>query len=169
MWFHQGAIFNLWLKIKKGYNMSIMKPIHVLLVDDDEADIELTKQALLTNKIKIDLDICFDGIEAMQYLRQEAPFENATRPDIVLLDLNMPRKDGRETLQDIRADENLKSLPVVILTTSEADTDIFKSYKLGCSCYVSKPVGMDEFSKVLQILKDCWFTVVKLPNKDWSL
>lgn len=146
--------------------MSTMKPIEVLLVDDDEADIELTKQALLSNKIKVNLNVCLDGFEAMQYLRNEAEYQNAIKPDMILLDLNMPRKDGRQTLQEIRADENLKDLPVVILTTSEADEDVLKSYKLGCNCYVSKPVGLDEFSKMLGILKDFWFTVVKLPPKD---
>ena len=98
-------------------------------------------------------------------MRKEGKFEYATRPDLVLLDLNMPKKDGRETLEEIRGDDRLKDLPVVILTTSEADEDIIKSYKLGCNCYVSKPVGLEEFSSVLSILKDFWFTVVKLPPK----
>lgn len=137
--------------------------VEVLLVDDDDGDIELTKQALLNSKIKVNLSVCFDGVEALQYLRREEAFKDAKRPDLVLLDLNMPKKDGRQTLNEIRSDPTLKELPVVILTTSEADEDIIRSYKLGCNCYVAKPVGLDEFSNMLQILKDFWFTVVKLP------
>lgn len=142
-----------------------MTPIEVLLVDDDEADIELTRRALLNNKLKINLHICFDGIEALQFLRREGKFEYAARPDLVLLDLNMPKKDGRETLEEIRKDDKLKDLPVVILTTSQADEDVIHSYEVGCNCYVAKPVGLDEFTKMLTILKDFWFTVVKLPPR----
>jgi two-component system response regulator len=107
-----------------------------------------------------------DGIKALRFLRREESYADAVRPDIILLDLNLPRMDGRDTLKQIKADERLRSIPVVVLTTSEADIDIIKCYDLGASCYISKPVGFVDFLKVVHSLEDFWFTVVKMPPKD---
>lgn len=143
-----------------------MEPIQVLLVEDDEADVELTKKALEKSKIKVDLNICFDGVEAMQFLNREGVYESSPRPDLILLDLNMPRKDGRKTLQEIKAHDDFKDIPVIILTTSESDEDIIKTYKLGCNCYVSKPIDLVKFIEILKVLNEFWFTIVKLPSSN---
>ncbi|NTV51137.1 MAG: response regulator [Geobacteraceae bacterium] len=142
------------------------KVIDILLVEDDAGDVELTREGLATGKMFVNLHTVDDGIKALHYLRREEPYTDAVRPDIILLDLNMPRMDGRETLKEIKADERLRSIPVVVLTTSESDADIFKSYDLGASCYIAKPVGFDDFLKVVRSLEDFWFTVVKMPPKE---
>lgn len=146
--------------------MNGRKVVDILLVEDDQGDVELTREGLAAGKMLVTLHTVDDGIKALQFLRREGPYADAVRPDIILLDLNMPRMDGRETLKAIKADERLRSIPVVVLTTSEADTDILKCYDLGASCYISKPVGFDEFLKVVRSLEDFWFTVVKMPPKD---
>lgn len=146
--------------------MNGKKVVDILLVEDDAGDVELTREGLAAGKMFVNLHTVDDGIKALRYLRREEPYADAVRPDIILLDLNMPRMDGRETLKEIKADERLRSIPVVVLTTSESDADIFKSYDLGASCYISKPVGFDEFLKVVRSLEDFWFTVVKMPPKD---
>ena len=143
-----------------------IEPIEVLLVEDDPADVELTQETLQQNKLLLNVNTVGDGVEAMMYLRGEAPYTDVPRPDVILLDLNMPRKDGREVLREIKADERLKAIPVVVLTTSQAEEDVLRSYNLGASCYVTKPVGLHEFEKVVQVLKEFWFTVVKLPARD---
>ncbi|MDD2542441.1 MAG: response regulator [Desulfuromonadaceae bacterium] len=143
------------------------KVVDILLVEDDPGDVELTREGLAAGKMLVNLHTVDDGIKALKFLRREEPFTDAVRPDIILLDLNMPRMDGRETLKEIKADERLRSIPVVVLTTSESEADIFKSYDLGASCYISKPVGFDEFLKVIHSLEDFWFTVVKMPPKDY--
>lgn len=139
------------------------KPIDILLVEDDEGDILLTKKALSDGKIYNSLHVAKNGVEALAFLRREGEHADAPRPDMVLLDLNMPRMDGRETLANIKQDENLRSIPVVVLTTSDADQDILKSYDLQASCYITKPVDLPQFTKVVGAIKDFWFTVVKLP------
>jgi chemotaxis family two-component system response regulator Rcp1 len=144
--------------------MNSYTPIHVLLVDDDEGDIELTREAFLDSKIQVDLDVCYNGAEALSYLKKEGEYSEAKTPDLILLDLNMPIKDGRETLMDIKKDETLRKIPVVILTTSQSEEDVMKSYDLGCNCYVSKPVDIKEFSKIVKVLEEFWFTIVKLPH-----
>ena len=139
-------------------------PVNILLVDDDEGDVILTRKALENGKIFNSLSVVSDGIDAMRFLRKEDEFADATRPDLILLDLNMPRKDGRETLAEIKQDLNLRNIPVVILTTSDADHDIGQSYDLQASCYVTKPVNLAQFASVVQSLQDFWFCVVKLPE-----
>ena len=146
--------------------MNGSKVIDILLVEDDQGDVELTREGLAAGKMLVNLHTVDDGVKALQFLRREEPYGDAVRPDIILLDLNMPRMDGRETLKAIKADERLRCIPVVVLTTSEADTDILKCYDLGASCYISKPVGFDQFLKVVRSLEDFWFTVVKMPPKD---
>lgn len=119
-----------------------LSTIEVLLVEDDPGDVELTQESLLDSKLKINQTVVNDGVEALDYLRKQNGYAKATRPDLILLDLNMPRKDGREVLAELKMDDNLKTIPVVVLTISEADQDILKSYELGCNCYVTKPVGL---------------------------
>jgi len=145
--------------------MGTMTKIDVLLVDDDTGDVELTREGLLDAKVDITLNVVNDGELALKYLRHEPPYENATRPDLVLLDLNMPRKDGRETLLEIKTDEKLRSIPVVVLTTSDAETDIIRCYDAGANCYITKPIGFDAFITVVKALENFWFTIVKIPPK----
>ena len=142
------------------------RPIEVLLVEDDLGDVELTKEAIEEAKLAINLNVVRDGNEAMAYLRREGVYANAVKTDLVLLDLNMPRKDGREVLRDLRNDPNLTHIPVVVLTTSDADEDIFNSYDLGANCYVTKPVGLEQFMKVVQSIRDFWFMLVQLPGRE---
>ena len=117
------------------------------------------------NKVSNKLSVVEDGVQAMEFLRREGVYADAPRPDIVLLDLNLPKKDGREVLAEIRADTKLRRLPVVVLTTSEADQDILKVYELNANCYITKPVDLDEFIKIVRSIQDFWFTIVKLPPK----
>ena len=138
-------------------------PIEILLVEDDSGDVELTREALVDSKITVNLHVVQDGIEAMDYLRQAGDFVSAVPPDLVLLDLNLPRKDGREVLQDIKGDPALRKIPVIVLTTSDTEEDIVRSYNLGVNCYVQKPVGMEEFIRIVRVMEDFWFTIVKLP------
>ena len=138
-------------------------PIEILLVEDDIGDVELTREALVDSKITVNLHVVQDGVEAMDYLRQAGDFASAVAPDLVLLDLNLPRKDGREVLQDIKGDPTLRKIPVIVLTTSDTEEDIVRSYNLGVNCYVQKPVGMEEFIRIVRVMEDFWFTIVKLP------
>ena len=140
--------------------------IEVLLVEDDPGDVELILESLEETKMKLKLNFVENGIEALGYLNKEGKYASATRPDLILLDLNMPKMDGREVLAKLKKNESLKSIPVVVLTTSAADEDILKSYGLGCNSYVTKPVGLEQFSKVLQAIENFWFTIVKLPPKN---
>jgi two-component system response regulator len=146
--------------------MNGKKVVDILLVEDDEGDVELTREGLAAGKMLVNLHTVDDGLKALRFLRREEPYADAVRPDIILLDLNLPRLDGRETLKALKADERLRGIPVVVLTTSEADVDILKCYDLGASCYISKPVGFDAFLKVIRSLEDFWFTVVKMPPKE---
>lgn len=140
------------------------KLVHVLMVDDDEGDIQLTKECLEEAKILVDLSVVHDGEQCMQFLRRQGTYSQAGRPDVILLDLNMPRKDGRQTLDEIRKDVNLKTLPVVILTTSDADQDIVESYTKGANCYVTKPVDFEQYRKIVNEISDFWFEIVALPK-----
>ncbi len=140
-----------------------MEPIEILLVEDNIGDIRLTQEALRDSKLRNTLNVVRDGVEAMAFLRREPPFENATRPDIVLLDLNLPRKDGREVLSEIKGDEELKRIPVVVLTTSEDDADVLKSYNLHANCYITKPVDLNRFVTIVKTIEHFWFQIVKLP------
>ena len=141
------------------------KPIEILMVEDDEGDVELALEALEDSKLVTNINIAKDGVEAMAYLRKEESFEKAVRPDVILLDLNMPRKNGREVLAEIKADKNLRDIPVIILTTSQVDEDVVKSYHLGANCYITKPVDFEQFVKVVKNIESFWFTIVKLPSR----
>jgi CheY-like chemotaxis protein len=140
-----------------------LRTVEILLVDDDPADVELTTTALKEGKLLNNLISLTDGVEALAYLRREGRFAGASRPDVILLDLNMPRKDGRQVLAELKDDPELCDIPVVVLTTSDSDFDILQSYKMKCNCYVTKPVDFRELHKVVQSIGDFWFTVVKLP------
>lgn len=144
--------------------MEKIERIKILLVDDDQADIELTEELLKESKVKLDLFTVHDGVYAMEFLRKQGEFSEVPTPDLILLDLNMPRKDGRETLEEIKQDPALRQIPVVILTTSDSSMDVAKSYATGANCYIKKPVDLGEFQKVVAAIENFWFTVVKLPT-----
>lgn len=143
--------------------MAMGRPVEVLLVEDSPGDVRLTEEALKEGKVRNNLNVVMDGVEAMAYLRREGRYSSATRPDIVLLDLNMPKKDGREVLAEMKSDERLRRIPVVILTTSEAEQDILKTYDLHANCYITKPVDLDQFISLVKSVEDFWLTIVKLP------
>lgn len=140
------------------------KPIEILLVEDNPADVRLTQEALKEGKVRNNLFVARDGVEAIEFLRREGPHANATKPDLILLDLNLPRKDGREVLAEIKNDDSLRSIPVVVLTTSSAEADILKSYNLHANCYITKPVDLEQFVQVIKSIDDFWLTVVRLPS-----
>jgi CheY-like chemotaxis protein len=144
---------------------SIGRPIEVLLVEDSPGDVRLTREALKEGKIRNNLSHVPDGVEAMAFLRHEGPYTEAPKPDIVLLDLNMPRKDGREVLAEMKADPKLKRIPVVVLTTSEAEQDILKTYDLYANCYITKPVDLDQFISIVRSVENFWLQLVKLPRE----
>ena len=139
------------------------KPVEILMVEDNPGDVRLTQEALKEGRLWNHLAVARDGVEALEFLRQKGRFRKAARPDLILLDLNLPKKDGREVLAEIKADEALKLIPVVVLTTSKSEEDILKSYKLHANCYITKPVDFPQFAAVVQSIEDFWFTVVKLP------
>ena len=138
--------------------------IKVLLVEDNPADADLTIETFDMSKLKIELTVARDGVEALSMLRREAPYTAMPQPDLMLLDLNLPRMGGRELLAEIKADVKLRYIPIVILTSSEAERDIIESYALGANCYVTKPVDLKAFQQIVQAVEDFWFTVVKLPS-----
>jgi CheY-like chemotaxis protein len=140
------------------------KLIDILLVEDNEGDARLAREAMRDSKIRNTLHHVLDGEEAMACLRKEGRFAGAPRPDLILLDLNLPKKDGRQVLAEIKSDEELKRIPVVILTVSSDEQDILKSYNLHANCYVTKPIDLDQFIKVIRSIEDFWLTIVKLPN-----
>jgi two-component system, chemotaxis family, response regulator Rcp1 len=140
--------------------------IQVLLVEDSPGDVRLTREAFRDANVSIKLHVVSDGVEAIAFLRQEAPHANAPRPDLILLDLNLPKMDGREVLAQIKADENLKTIPTVILTTSEAEADIVKSYQLQANSYLSKPVEFDAFESLVKSINDFWLIRAKLPQRE---
>jgi len=140
------------------------KIIEILLVEDNPGDARLAKEALRESKLRNNLNIMIDGVEAMDYLHKKGKHADSTTPDLVLLDLNLPKKDGREVLAEIKADDKLKRIPVVILTTSTAEEDILKTYDLHANCYISKPIDFDQFMKVVKSIEDFWITIVKLPS-----
>jgi len=142
----------------------IVNPFHILLVEDNPGDVRLTQEALKSSKLQVELSVARDGVEVLAFLRQEGKFEAAGKPDLILLDLNLPRKSGLVVLAEIKNDDNLKNIPVVILTTSENEEDILRSYNLHANCYVTKPVDMNQFLKIVQQIEIFWFVIVKLPN-----
>jgi CheY-like chemotaxis protein len=140
-----------------------MKPIDILLVEDNPGDARLTREALALSKVRTTFHHAKDGEEAIAFLRRVPPFEHAPRPDLVLLDLNLPKRDGREVLEDIKGDPVLKTIPIVILTSSQAEEDILRSYRLHANCFITKPVDLEQLTKVVQGIEDFWFTLVRLP------
>ena len=144
------------------------RPIEILLVEDSATDVMLAEEALeqakKRNNLHNNLHVVKDGVGAMAFLRGEREYSGAPRPDLVLLDLNMPRKDGREVLAEVKADDNLKTIPAVVLTTSQAQEDVLKAYGLHANCYISKPVDFEQFANVVQAIDQFWFTVVTLPT-----
>jgi two-component system, chemotaxis family, response regulator Rcp1 len=140
-------------------------PIEVLLVEDSPGDVRLTQEAFRDANKAIHLHVAADGVEAMAFLRREGAYAHAPRPELILLDLNLPKMDGREVLAHIKEDPNLKTIPTVILTTSEAEADIVKSYQLQANCYLSKPVQLDAFEALVKSINDFWLTKVKLPQQ----
>jgi CheY-like chemotaxis protein len=143
-------------------------PKEVLLVEDSPGDVRLTKEAFLDANSSIHLHVVSDGVEAMAFLRREGAQGRAPRPDLILLDLNLPKMDGREVLANIKEDASLKTIPTVILTTSEAEADILKSYQLQANCYLSKPAQLDAFESLVKSINDFWLTKVKLPQQRQS-
>jgi chemotaxis family two-component system response regulator Rcp1 len=143
-------------------------PIEVLLVEDSPGDVRLTREAFTDAKVHINLHVASDGVKAMLFLNREGEHANAPRPDLILLDLNLPKKDGREVLAEIKENPKLKSIPVVILTTSSSEADILRSYQLHANCYITKPVGLEGFLTVVRSIDSFWLSVVKLPRDPCS-
>jgi two-component system, chemotaxis family, response regulator Rcp1 len=143
-------------------------PIEFLLVEDSPGDVRLTREAFKDAKVHINLHVASDGTDAMQFLRRQGEHANAPRPDLILLDLNLPKKDGREVLKEIKESQALKSIPVVILTTSASEADILRSYQLHANCYITKPVGLNGFLEIIKSIDSFWLSVVKLPREDRS-
>ena len=141
------------------------RPIEILLVEDSPGDVTLTIEALRDAKVANSLHVARDGEEALRFLRQEGEYADKPRPDLILLDLNMPRKDGREVLADLKADDELKRIPVVVLTTSQSEDDVAAAYNLAANCYVAKPVDLDQFLGVVRAIDDFWLSLVKLPSE----
>jgi CheY-like chemotaxis protein len=139
------------------------RPIEILLVEDNAADVRLTQEALREGKVHNRLTVARDGEEALEILLRRGPHAEAARPDLVLLDLNLPRKDGREVLATLKADDDLKRIPVVVLTTSSAEVDILRSYQLHANCYITKPVDLEQFVNVVKSIDEFWLTIVRLP------
>ncbi len=139
------------------------RPINILLVEDNPGDARLTMEALRDAKVRNELSVVVDGVEAMAFLRRENGYAGAPRPDLILLDLNLPRKDGRQVLEEIKQDKNLQRIPIAVLTTSQAEKDILTSYNLHANCYIAKPVDLDEFVRVVKGIEEFWLSIVKLP------
>jgi two-component system response regulator len=144
-------------------NSGVHKSIEILLVEDNPGDVRLTQEALREGKIRNSLHVVEDGESAMAYVRREGEYTGMPRPDLILLDLNLPRMDGREVLAEIKADPDLKRIPVVVLTTSQAEEDVLKVYNLNANCYITKPVDFEQFIKVVSAVEDFWLTIVRLP------
>jgi CheY-like chemotaxis protein len=144
---------------------SLTRPIEVLLVEDNPADVRLTQEALKEGKVRNRLHSVPDGVEALAFLHREGKYADAVRPDLILLDLNLPRKSGREVLGEIKTDPGLRHIPVVVLTSSQAEKDIAQAYDLHANCYVTKPVDLDRFIEVVKSIEGFWFSIVKLPSE----
>ncbi len=146
-------------------DMPNTEPIEILMVEDNLGDARLAEEALKESKVNNNLYLVGDGVEAMQFLRQQAEYIDEPQPDLILLDLNLPRKDGREVLAEIKEDPRLRLIPVVVMTTSEAERDLLKTYDLHANAYVVKPIDFERFIEVVRAIEDFWFTIVKLPPK----
>jgi two-component system, chemotaxis family, response regulator Rcp1 len=145
---------------------SNIKPIDILVVEDNSGDARLIKEVLNEGKVNNKLYVVNDGVKAMDFLHKKGEFSGAPLPDLIILDLNLPRKDGREVLAEIKEDNVLKKIPVVVMTISQAEEDILKSYNLHANCYITKPIDLDQFVKVVKSIEDFWFSIVKLPPKE---
>lgn len=145
---------------------SNMKAIEILMVEDNPGDVILTEEGFKKGKLKNNLYVVTDGVAALDFLRKEGSYSNAIKPDLILLDLNLPKKNGQEVLVEIKQDPELRTIPVVILTSSTAEEDIVKSYKLHANCYISKPVNFDEFIKIVNSIEDFWFSIARIPNRN---
>ena len=145
---------------------TICEAVEILLVEDNPGDVRLTQEVLNDGKVRNNMSVVKDGVDAISFLRRTGEYAGAPRPDIILLDLNLPKKDGREVLAEIKADSDLKHIPVVVLTTSSAEQDILKSYDLHANCYITKPVDLDQFIRVIRSIEDFWLTIVKLPRSE---
>jgi CheY-like chemotaxis protein len=141
------------------------RAIEILMVEDNPGDVRLTREALKDHKVWNELHVVEDGVAALDFLFRRPPHEHAPRPDLVLLDLNLPKKDGREVLAAIKGDEQLRTIPVVILTTSQAEEDVIRAYQLSANCYVTKPVDFDQFTRIVRAIEHFWLTVVTLPPR----
>ena len=144
--------------------MENFKIIDILLIEDNSGDVRLAQKALKESKVKNQLHIVTDGVEATDFLFKRNDYKDAPRPDLIILDLNIPKKHGHEVLAEVKADEDLKRIPVIILTTSKAEEDILKTYNLHANCYITKPLDFDKFMEVIKSIGDFWLTIVKLPN-----
>jgi CheY-like chemotaxis protein len=144
------------------------KPIEILLVEDNPGDSRLAQEALKDSKIRNTIHVAADGMEAMMFLNRKGKWKNAPRPDLILLDLNLPRMDGREVLAAIKSDDDLKRIPVVILTTSKDEEDVLRAYNLHANCYITKPIDLQQFMKVVRSIEDFWLTIVRLPPESKS-
>jgi two-component system, chemotaxis family, response regulator Rcp1 len=148
-----------------GSQGRFVEPVDILLVEDSPGDVRLMQEALRDAKVINNLAVVKDGVEALDFLRQKGQFSSAARPDVILLDLNLPRKDGREVLAEIKQDPDLKRIPVVVVTTSREEQDVLKSYNLHANCYVTKPVDLEQFVAVVKSIENFWLGIVKLPPK----
>jgi len=149
----------------KNMETAYPRPIEILLVEDSEPDVRLTMEALHEAKVRNRLSVVEDGVEALEFLHRQGPHAAAPRPDLILLDLNLPRKDGRQVLHEIKNDDLLKRIPVVILTTSKSEEDVLRAYDLHANCYISKPVDFNRFMDVVRSIENFWLTVVRLPDE----
>ena len=144
--------------------MEILSYVEILLIEDNPGDVRLTREALKDGKMKINLSVVYDGEEGSDFLYKRNQHKNAPRPDVIILDLNLPKKNGRELLAEIKNDDSLKSIPVIILTMSKAEEDIIKSYNLHANCYLTKPIDLNKFFEVVKSIENFWLTLVKLPK-----
>lgn len=143
----------------------MVRPVDILLIEDSPSDADLTEEALSDGKVLNKLHWVEDGVEALAFLRRQGKYANAPRPDLILLDLNLPKKDGREVLAEIKADSTLKLIPVIVLTTSAAERDILETYELNANCYVTKPIDLEQFISVVKLIEEFWLALVKLPSE----
>jgi CheY-like chemotaxis protein len=149
--------------------LTTARPIEILLVEDNPGDARLTREALREGRMRNRLHHMRDGVEALAFLRREAPFEDAPMPDLVLLDLNLPRKNGTQVLAEMKEEPRLRLIPVVVLTTSEAEQDVLRTYELHANCYITKPVDLDKFLAIVRAVEEFWVDIVKLPNRQTAL
>ncbi len=145
------------------YDQERGSPVEIFLVEDNPGDVRLTEEALKESKVLNNLHVAMDGVEAMEYLKRQGKYSDAPHPDLILLDLNLPKKDGREVLEEIKADEDLRRIPVVVLTTSKAEEDILRMYDQHANCYITKPIDFDQFIEVVRSIENFWLSIVKLP------